>query len=145
MSWGYRVIIILVLFVAGILFMVYVATQQNVEMMDDHYYEKEVEYQGIIDARKNLERFNDSISVTGEGNVVKVQIPVKASGNITEGYLEFLKQDNKSKDVRVTIATDTSGVQLLPKSDFVTGYYRLRARWKSAGVDYYDERNVRIP
>ena len=144
MSWGYRVIIILVVFVVGILSMVFLATRQNIDMIDDHYYEKETEFQGIIDARKNLEKYNDSILVTEEGGNVKVKIPVLAAQNITSGYMEFLRQNNKSQDRRMAITADSTGVQFLPKSEFVKGVYRMRARWKSDGVDYYDERNITL-
>lgn len=142
MSWGYRVIIILALFVIGIGVMVYIAMQQNNEMIDDHYYDKELIYQDVIDARQNLEKFNDSVLVTEEGQMVRIKIPVAAAQNITEGYIEFLRHDDKNKDRKLLIATDAEGMQLLPKTNFVKGAYKLRARWKSNGVEYYDERNV---
>lgn len=142
MSWGYRVIIILAFFITGIIFMVYTATQQNIEMIDDHYYDKELQYQGVIDARKNLEKMKDSILVTEEGSMVRIKIPAPAAQNITEGYIEFLRHDDKSKDRKLNIDTDATGQQILPKSNFTKGVYKLRARWKSDGVEYYDERNV---
>ncbi len=142
MSWGYRVIIILALFVIGIGVMVYIAMQQNNEMIDDHYYDKELIYQDVIDARQNLEKFNDSVLVTEEGQMVRIKIPVAAAQNITEGYIEFLRHDDKNKDRKLLIATDAEGMQLLPKTNFVKGAYKLRASWKSNGVEYYDERNV---
>ncbi len=142
MSWGYRVIVILSVFVIGIITMVVIAVRQNIEMMDDHYYEKELQYQGIIDARKNLEKYNDSILVKTDGELVKITIPAAASQNITEGYLEFLRQSDKTKDKKVALVVSPEGEQLLPRSDFVKGMYRLRARWKSNGTEYYDERTI---
>lgn len=142
MSWGYRVILILALFVAGVGTMVYIAMKQNIEMIDDHYYDKELLYQGIIDARKNLERLNDSVLVTDEGTMVRIKIPVAAAQNITKGYVEFLRHDDKGKDRKLTIATDANGAQILPKSNFTKGLYKLRALWTSNGITYYDERNV---
>jgi len=144
MSWGYRVVIILSVFVIGILTMVYIAMQQKIVMIDDHYYEKELKYQGVIDARQNLEKLNDSVLVTQEGDMVRIKIPAPTAQNITEGYIEFLRHDDKNKDRKLSIATDANGTQLLPKSNFTTGEYKLRARWKSNGVEYYDERKVMI-
>ncbi|OJU23008.1 MAG: hypothetical protein BGN92_01630 [Sphingobacteriales bacterium 41-5] len=142
MSWGYRVIIILSVFVVGILTMVYIAMKQDVVMIDDNYYEKELQYQGVIDARTNLEKLNDSVLVTQEGEMVRIKIPALAAQNISEGYIEFLRHDDKNKDRKLTIATDVNGTQLLPKSNFSKGEYKLRARWKSNNVEYYDERKV---
>lgn len=144
MSWGYRVIIILGIFVAGILSLVYIAMQQNIEMIDDHYYEKELKFQSVIDARTNLEKLNDSVLVTQEGEMVRIKIPAVAAKNITEGYIEFLRHDDKNKDRKISISPDAVGVQLLPKSNFINGFYKVRARWKSEGIEYYDEAGVII-
>ena len=54
MSWGYRVLIILGIFLVGMISMVIVATKQTNEMIDSDYYEKELAYQQVIDARKRL-------------------------------------------------------------------------------------------
>jgi hypothetical protein len=144
MSWKYIVIIILTVFVAGILTMVYVASKQRIEMFDDNYYEKEMKYQEIIDAQQNLEKLNDSVLVTEENNILKVQFPLTAVKNISEGSIEFLRQSDETKDKKMKIAVDSTGVQLLPKSDFIKGFYKLRARWKSNSVEYYDERDIKI-
>lgn len=133
---------ILTVFVIGILTMVYIAVNQNITMIDDHYYDKELEYQGVIDARQNLEKFNDSILVTEEGAMVRIKIPAQAAQNISEGYIEFLRNDDKNKDRKLTIETDANGSQILPKSNFTKGEYKLRARWKSNNIEYYDERKV---
>jgi hypothetical protein len=144
MSWRYIVITILAVFVVGMLGMVYLASRQHISMFDEDYYEKEVKFQEVINARQNLERLNDSILITEENDAVKMKIPLAAAQNISEGYVEFLRQSDETKDKKVTIAVDAAGVQLLPKSDFIKGFYKLRARWKSNGVEYYDERDIKI-
>ena len=50
MNWGHKLTIVIVLFVAGMLGMVSYAMMQDNEMIDDHYYQKELEYQDVIDA-----------------------------------------------------------------------------------------------
>jgi hypothetical protein len=142
MSWKYIVILILAFFLVGILSMVYVAHRQTNEMIDDNYYDKELAYQGVIDAKRNMQGLNDSILITESGSVVKVQIPINASKNITESTLEFLRPSDKSMDKIYQIQTDSTGLQTLPKTDFIKGVYRMRARWKSNNIEYFDERDI---
>ncbi|MBK7098984.1 MAG: hypothetical protein IPH58_12285 [Sphingobacteriales bacterium] len=40
------------------------------------------------------------------------------------------------------IQTDSTGLQTLPKTDFIKGVYRMRARWKSNNIEYFDERDI---
>ncbi|HRN47850.1 MAG TPA: FixH family protein, partial [Niabella sp.] len=79
MSWKYIVILILAFFLVGILSMVYVAHRQTNEMIDDNYYDKELAYQGVIDAKRNMQGLNDSVLVTESDSEVKVQIPLDAA------------------------------------------------------------------
>ena len=54
MNWGYKIAIVIGVFLAGMLGMVYYASIQTNDMIDDNYYQKELEYQQVIDAQKNL-------------------------------------------------------------------------------------------
>jgi hypothetical protein len=142
MSWKYRIILVLSLFVAGIVAMVFIASKQTIDMVDTNYYEKELKYQGVIDAQQNLLAVGDSVLVKDSGDLVVVHIPVVATGEISEGYLEFLRNADKSKDTTFPVRVNRQGIQYLQKSAFVKGHYKLRAKWVNSGSSYYDERNV---
>lgn len=135
-------IIILVVFVIGISAMVFIAMQQTNEMMDDNYYEKEMKYQGIIDAKKNILALNDSVQVTVKDSFIQIRLPLPAIKDLQEGFIEFLRPSDQSKDKSVTLKVDSSGLQFLRRTDFVKGLYRIRAKWNSNGISYYDERDV---
>lgn len=144
MNWGHAVVAILVFFLIGLGVMVFIATKQNVEMVDDNYYDKELKYQGVIDAKNNLNNLKDSILITAAGDQILLKIPIGAAQNITEGNIEFLRPSDKTKDKMVPVKTDSNGVQQLPKAEFIKGAYRMRARWRSNGKEYFDERDVII-
>lgn len=142
MNWGYRVVIILVVFVIGIGVMVYIAMQQTNEMMDDNYYDKEMKYQGIIDAKKNTGDLNDSVQVTTQDSLVRIRLPLPAIKKLEHGSIEFLRPSDQTKDKTVELKVDSNGLQFLPRTDFIKGLYRIRAKWNSNGISYYDERDV---
>lgn len=142
MSWKYRIILVLSLFVIGIGTMVFLASKQTIDMVDANYYEKELKYQGVIDAQQNLLAVGDSVTVKDSGGLVLVYIPVTATGNISEGSLEFLRTADKSKDTSFPVRVNLQGLQYLPRTAFEKGYYKLRAKWVNNDSAYYDERTI---
>ncbi|MGZ5273840.1 MAG: FixH family protein, partial [Kaistella sp.] len=56
-SWGHGVIVALGLFMSFILFMIFVYSNgmKNSELISDSYYEDELAYQEIIDAKNNAD------------------------------------------------------------------------------------------
>lgn len=142
MNWKYIIILVLALFVTGVVYMVITASRQTIDMVDADYYEKELKYQGVIDAQEKLLSLGDSVLVKDSAGLVVVHIPVKAVGDISEGYLEFLRHADKKRDTTFPLRVNLQGVQYLPRAAFVKGYYKLRAKWVNSGSTYYDERNV---
>jgi hypothetical protein len=61
MSWGYKILIVYILFIGMILGMVYVASRQTNEMQDDNYYAKELVYQSVIDGKNNLNALTEKL------------------------------------------------------------------------------------
>ena len=54
MNWGKGLTLFIVGFMLAMLGMVYLAFKQTNEMIEDNYYDREVKYQQIIDAKLNL-------------------------------------------------------------------------------------------
>ena len=50
MNWGYKILLVFAVFVAGILFLVYKSSNQKMDLVTTDYYEKELKYQQKIDA-----------------------------------------------------------------------------------------------
>jgi hypothetical protein len=76
MNWGHKLTIVIVLFVAGMLGMVSYAMMQDNEMIDDHYYQKELEYQDVIDASQNLANLTSDNLVSQTLTEVMITLPV---------------------------------------------------------------------
>lgn len=141
MSWGYKVIIILGLFVAGILTMVVISMKQTNEMVDSDYYEKELLYQGIIDGKKNLSALKDTVVLAREGDNVTVALPYGTDTRFETGYIEFLRFSNSSGDQRITIKASATNKYALPVAGFTKGLYKVRMEWVNSGTYYYHEQD----
>jgi len=139
MSWGYKILLTYSVFVVGMLFMVYTASQQTNEMEDEKYYVKELAYQQVIDARNNLQNLPEALTILDTVGTLEISLPKEASKNISNGTMEFMRSADKSKDVTVVIAPDNNGRQSISKDKFIKGEYKLRMSWQSNNVPYYKE------
>lgn len=144
MSWGYKILIVYVGFITMIMGMVYIASKQTNEMQAVNYYAEELEYQTVIDGKNNLNKLSGKLSITNAENEIRLSIPDSAHKNITEGEVYFLKPSDESKDIKVPLVVDSSGIQVFPKSNFVKGLYTVKVSWKNDGIVYFAEQPFNV-
>lgn len=142
MNWGYKIAIVIVIFIVGMLGMVYVANMQTNEMIDENYYDKEIKYQNLINAAKNFNAIanKDSVAVVS-GNILTVRFPNGTCDTGTKGNVELLKIDNKKHDIRQTLICNEAGNAI---SIINGGLYKARVYWEHNNRPYYFEKNILI-
>ena len=139
MNWGYKILIVIILFIIGMGTMVSIAMRQKNEMIDEQYYVKELKHQGQIDAENNLNRIAEKLAIKDSLGSLIIKIPAAALPNVTEGTVVFLRPSDKRMDLNLPLQTDASGYQFFNKSKFVKGQYKVRISWKSEQKAYYYE------
>lgn len=142
MNWGHKITIVIVLFLIGMLSMVYVASRQSNEMIDDHYYQKELEYQKVIDASQNLLNQSENNLVSQTIGEVVITLPAGTFEGLEKGNIELLRNDAQSKDVNLALKPNGSNRRTIPKSALSRGVYKARIKWISQGKEYYKEESV---
>ncbi len=144
MSWGYKILIVYIVFITMMLGMVYVASRQTNEMQDKNYYAKELVYQSVIDGKNNLNALSEKLSISNTSEMVTIKLPGAAIANITEGSIYFLRPSDEKSDVRTKLIVDASGIQTIPAAKFKKGLYTVQISWKSNGKIYYNEQKYTI-
>jgi nitrogen fixation protein FixH len=142
MNWGYKILVVIILFVAGMGFMLSIAMKQKNEMIDENYYVKELQYQGQIDAQNNLNALGEDLTLLSTPEGFLLRIPSAAGQDIKEGNIIFLRSSDQSKDRKIALKLDEKGEQLIPQSNFIRGQYSVRISWQSVGKPYYYEETV---
>ncbi|HRH57046.1 MAG TPA: FixH family protein [Chitinophagales bacterium] len=144
MNWGYKILVVYIVFIAVMLGMVYVASKQTNEMQDKDYYSKELAYQSVIDGKNNLNALTDKLNITNTTEAVTLKLPGGAVDDITEGSIYFLCPSDEKSDVREKLAVDANGIQSIPASKFRKGLYTVQISWKSKGKIYYNEQRFQV-
>ena len=143
MNWGHKIAIAYILFVVGMLSLVYVSSLQTNEMIDENYYEKELQYQSLIDGKNNLSQFTQKELLRDSASMLVLALPLEVRENC-KGEITFLRNDDKKKDKQMTLALDANGNQYFPKSHFAMGVYWVRIKWESQNKSYYSEQKILI-
>lgn len=141
MNWGYKILLVIIAFIVGMLSMVYIASKQTNEMIDKDYYEKELKYQDLINAAQNLNNLNinkDSI-LFAENKILKIKLPTNTFENFKSGNLELLRLDDIKKDKNI-ILNPIHGNQDINMNELFTGNYKIRLFWENASTSYYIEK-----
>ncbi len=142
MNWGHKLTLVIIAFIFCMLTMVFIAYKQTNDMVDDNYYEKEMNYQSLIDASHNLNAISNDAIIIQTSKEVSVQIPPQMVKGFKGGQLVFMKTDNQKKDFSLNFTPDVYGLFVIPKSKFSTGAYKVKIQWESNKKDYYREENL---
>lgn len=137
--WGISIIIIMILFIFFIIYTAFFHLKISSELVSNHYYEEEIEYQEIINEKKNAVTFTSF-------NIQVLPIGIKIffiNGKKIYGTLNLLRLSNKNLDVARIIQLNTTGKKIIPAYELKYGTYYLRIRWKSYGKRYFVEQNIK--
>lgn len=137
-NWGHGITIVIVLFITGILSMVYITMQQNnsTQLIEENYYDKELVFQQQIDGSHNLNAlYPDSLALIDSTDFIYIKLPAQAA-KVDSGFVEFIRPSDKTKDRRLDLTVNNNGELTLPKSNFINGLYKFRIRWNSNGTTY---------
>ena len=137
MNWGHKILLVIIAFVLIMFGMVYIAFQQNNELIDNNYYEKEVKYQLLIDASRRLNDESNQKIFTQNESIISIKLPINLVQKFNNGKIEFLKNDDQSKDIRISFMPDSLGAFNIEKSKFGKGSYTARVEWYNDKTMYY--------
>jgi hypothetical protein len=144
MNWGYKILIVIVVFIIGMLSMVALAFKQDNEMIDANYYDKEIAYQSFIDASNNLLSISkDSVLILNDQEVI-CSIPMQLNKQFKTGTIEFIKSDDISKDQTIKFIPNEKGIFVMQKNKFSKGVYKARIYWINENTSYYKEQTIII-
>lgn len=141
-NWGFGIVVGAALFVAFILNLVYRCSQEQVDLVSDRYYEKEIRYQEQIDKQKNLASLDTRAVIGTSGDVLSVLFPAQLNSKGLEGEIVFFRPDNSKLDFTVPVAADANGQQVIPVSSLKKGRWNVQLQWRSDGVPYYQEEKI---
>ena len=144
MNWGNKILLVFLVFAAGIFYLVYRSMHVNYELVSKEYYKDEIHYQDIIDASKRAGALSKKIEISERGDLIAVQLPDEMKNEKVTGDIWFYCAADETKDRHISLQLDQNGAQQIAKQKFASGSYVVKFDWTSKNTRYYAEQPLTI-
>lgn len=143
MNWGTGIFCVIVLFIGGILTLVFKASADQQQLVTTNYYEKELKYQNKIDAMNNVSQLSDTVAYTQQGRELLISFPDELKNTSIEAYVHLYCAFNEKYDQQVKTSTSDGTIQL-SFDELKPGPYTAKLEWFADGKTYYAENKILI-
>lgn len=133
---------VLIIFFMSFLF--YRMWTQKFEMVTDNYYEKEVAFQGQIDAAKNSEAYGSAFSMKVKGAEILLNIPAELSTSLQAGEVYFYCPASQNSDKHIPLQGNTTGQYNFDATAWKKTAYVAKVKFSSGNKQYYKEFDVKL-
>lgn len=143
MNWGNKILIVYIVFVTGIVFMVFKSSSQKADLVTSDYYEKELKYQDKIDEMKRVQALSDSVQFEVKNNELIIAFPKDFTGKLLTGEAFLYCPSDADKDFKKNFSVQDDVLKIaLPKA--TKGLHELHLSWKQGNLSYYFEKKIII-
>ena len=143
-NWGTGIVIVFVVFAVGILVMVRISMNREVDLVSDDYYRQELHHQDQIESEKRSKDLSEHPSISVVLGEVALKLPKSFSPDSTSGTLTFYRPADRHKDFSVKLRLNSTNTQLVSTSSLQKGLWKLKVRWVYHHQDYYHEEAIVI-
>ena len=141
LSWGYKIMLVYLFFVAGIVFLAIKSSMQKFELVQPDYYADELKYQSVIDATVRAKNIGGEIVLQQEAGKLIVRLPAFFATSKVIGKAHLYFAADIQKDI-VKEFQPSNGVFAIETVSTSKGNYTLKLDLVKDGVSYYYEQKI---
>lgn len=130
-------------FVFGIIYMVFRASQQNIDLVVPDYYEQELQYQGQIDASNRTHALSSPIQCNMENDSLAIVFPAELKTKQLQADVWLYNIADKKKDIRQMLPAVEGKIRMAVPL-FNKGLHEVKITWELDGVKYYHQQKLFI-
>ena len=144
MSWSIRITALYLGFVALIVTLVIISSNNKEELVSKDYYAQELRFQEKIDATNNANSLVNGISHSIDENNVIITLPTENMSSDLKGEVYFFCPSNSANDKTIPMAFDNNGKMFIQKNTLKQGAYKMKLSWSGNGKNYFKESVISI-
>lgn len=140
MNWGKRIIIGMGLFIGFIMTMVVIMMRQKIDLVEEDYYKRELNYESQFNAQQNYAAANGEISFESKKDSLLIYFPEEFRA--ADATIVLQRPNDKSRDVSLTIKTLEK--IMIPTAEFPKGVFTCTINGSVQGKPYEMSEQVTI-
>ena len=143
LNWGTSIAIFYSLFMAIMIFMVIRATQNKVQLVQENYYDKDLNYEAFRVSRANAAALVEKINLqVFAGDRLLISFPNEKID--VEGTVTLYRPADRKLDRRFTLELDQENSMAIDTSSLTKGLWRVRLDWNMQGKSFYQEEIITL-
>ena len=143
MNWGTKILIVYVVFISGILFMVFKSSTQKTDLVTTDYYAKELKYQDKINEMNRVQALSTPVEFVIKDNALIIRFPKDFAGKKLTGEAVLYCPSDENKDLKNNFSVQDEPVKIIiPATN--KGLHELHLSWQDGGITYYFEKKIFI-
>jgi len=124
-----------IIFILSMLFL-FPNGQKNSEMVTENYYEEELKYQDVIDAKGRADQLQEKPVYSQDKNGIKITFPKEYDNSNATVKFVLNRTDDQNLDIHKSVQLDVNKSFLIPAQVLTPGNYTLRLSWTKDKKDY---------
>ena len=140
-NWGTGLFIFILIFISlCVAFMIF-AFNQNINLVQNEYYEKGVAYDNEMNISERSVSFIDKINIENVDKHIVVSFPDSFIYQTKDAEVFFYRPSDNHEDVRIKLVNDTL---VLPKEKFISGRYIVKISWTKNDEQFMVEKEFSV-
>ncbi|NND06592.1 MAG: hypothetical protein HKN87_09445 [Saprospiraceae bacterium] len=141
LNWGTSIAIFYALFVIIMVGMVVYASKQDVNMVQDNYYDKDLNYESFRTSRANAEAISDKIDINYfQGKNIVLTLPDNMV--VENGKITMYRPSNRHLDKQFNIELDSKNSMHISTEHLMRGAWRIIIDWTHDGKSFHHEEQL---
>ena len=141
-NWGTGIVLAIAVFMGISISVGIFMMKQDVNLVSDDYYDKEIKYQQQIERIERTNKLEKENIISYKGSVVTIELPLKFSSKTVEGEVHFYRPSDATSDLKIPLSIDSSGIQIIPVSALEKGLWTIKVDWLILGKEYFNEKRI---
>lgn len=143
-SWGTGILIVIILFMSVTIFTGVYLMNQDVDLVAEDYYDREIKYQQQINKMERTNELEEKISIDYNEKKVIISVPESYNDKRISGEVYFFRPSDGKQDFKIPFTYNNEPAFVFPVDELSGGYWRVQIHWEFDAEEYYTEKKIFI-
>jgi hypothetical protein len=144
MSWGWKITILYGSFVAMMVTLVVLCMQQDIPMVTENYYEKDLQYETHINRVANSGELAEDVKVVYNQKTQQITVTFPKEMTDLTGEILCFRPSQEGLDFTLPIKDLKENSITFGSSEMIKGRWKVKIDWEGDGEIYYKEAAIFI-
>lgn len=144
LHWGNALLLFFIVYVGGLIFVVFKSTTIDHTLVVDNYYEHDIKYQEKYDKISNRKLLDKDLMIKYNPADALINFDFSGTEMVQSAKVEMYRASNKFSDFQQPLHVNTEKSSTLQVDNLNPGKWKVKVEWSDADRSYYKEQDIYI-